>query len=86
MAMNRLGTAEKAWLLLVGLTLVGAWLGETGVAGWPLTLIVASLIAVKGRLIVDHYMEMTTAHARLRQVLYAFVGIIPLLVVLNHDW
>ncbi|OGT90697.1 MAG: hypothetical protein A2286_05600 [Gammaproteobacteria bacterium RIFOXYA12_FULL_61_12] len=79
----KLGHAEKVWLLLLGLTLAGAWLAETG---WPLTLIVAGLIALKGRLVIDHYMEMTRASVRLRLVLYAFVIIVPLLVLLSHGW
>jgi len=82
----KLGHAEKIWLLLLGLTLAGAWLAETGEAGWPLTLIVAGLIALKGRLVIDHYMEMTRASARLRRVLYAFVIIVPTLVLLSHGW
>ena len=81
-----MGHAEKIWLLLVGLTLTSAWLAETGHAGWPLTCMVAGLIAFKGRMVVDHYMEMTTARAKFRHVLYAFIGIVPLLVILSHGW
>jgi len=75
------GHAERIWLLLVGLTLAGAWLAETGHAGWPLTLMVASLIAVKGRLVIDHYMEMRSANTRIRRLLHAFVTVVPLLVL-----
>jgi len=82
----KLGHAEKIWLLLVGLTATGAWLAETGHAGWPLTLVVAGLVAFKGRLVIDHYMEMTSANAKIRRVLYAFVTVVPLLVILSHGW
>jgi hypothetical protein len=82
----KLGHAEKIWLLLVGLTLAGAWLAETGHAGWPLTFVVAGLIAFKGRMVIDHYMEMTTANAKIRRVLYAFTTIVPILVILSHGW
>jgi len=78
--------AEKIWLTLVGLTLAGAWLAETGKAGWPLALVVAGLIAVKGRLVIDHYMEMTSANTRIRRVLHAFVVAVPLMVLLSHGW
>jgi hypothetical protein len=81
-----LGHAEKIWLLLIALTLAGAWFAETGHAGWPLTLIVAGLIAVKGRLVIDHYMEMTDANTRIRRVLLAFVTVVPLLVLFSHGW
>lgn len=81
-----MGRAEKIWLLLVGLTFTGAWLAETGRAGWPLTFIVAGLIAFKGRMVIDHYMEMTAAHARIRRLLYAFVTVVPLLVIASQGW
>lgn len=82
----RLGHAEKIWLLLLALTALGAWFAETGHAGWPLSLLVAALIAAKGRLVIDHYMEMKTAHARLRRALHAFVTLMPLLVLLTHGF
>lgn len=78
--------AERVWLFLIGLTLAGAWLAETGHAGWPLTLMVATLIVVKGRMVIDFYMEMRSANTRIRRVLYAFVILVPLLVILSHGW
>jgi hypothetical protein len=81
-----MGHAERIWLLLVGLTGAGAWLAETGHAGWPLALVVAGLIAVKGRLVIDHYMEMSDANTRIRRVLHVFVTVVPLLVLLSHGW
>lgn len=80
------GHAEKVWLLLIGLTLTGALLAETGRAGWPLALVVAGLIALKGRLVIDHYMEMTRANARIRRLLYGYITLVPLLVLLSHGW
>ncbi len=81
-----MGHAERIWLLLVALTLSGAWLAETGQAGWPLTLVVAGLIAFKGRMVIDHYMEITGANPRIRAVLHGFVTLVPLLVILSHGW
>jgi hypothetical protein len=80
------GRAEKVWLLLVALTLAGAWLAETGQPGWPLTLVVAALIAVKGRLVIDRYMGITRAHPRIRRILHGFVTLVPLLVIFSHGW
>lgn len=81
-----IGKAERIWLLLLALTLAGAWLAETGHAGWPLTLVVAGLIAFKGRMVIDHYMEITGAHPRIRAVLHGFVTLLPLLVIFSHGW
>lgn len=82
----KLGYAEKVWLLLVGLTLAAAWLAETGHSSWALAFVVAGLIAFKGRMVIDHYMEMTSANSRIRRVLYLFVAIVPLLVLASHGW
>ncbi len=79
-------TAERTWLMLIGLTGLGAWFAETGQPGWPLTLFVAALIAFKGRLVIDHYMEITPAHPRIRRILHGFVTVVPLLVILSHGW
>ncbi|MDH3354183.1 MAG: cytochrome C oxidase subunit IV family protein [Chromatiales bacterium] len=78
--------AEKIWLTLIGLTLAGAWLAETGHAGWPLTLTVAALIGFKGMLIVDHYMEMRLANRRIRRALLIFISLVMLLVIIGYGW
>ena len=78
------GHAERTWLLLIGLTCTGAWLAESGEAGWPLSLVVAVLITVKGRLVIDRYMDIGADHPRLRAVLHGFVTLVPLLVVLSQ--
>lgn len=81
-----IGYAEKIWLTLIGLTLLGALLGETGNAGWPLTLTVVGLIYVKGSIVIDHYMEMRSANQRIRNVLRLFITLIPILVIITFAW
>lgn len=81
-----IGHTERIWLLLIGLTLAGAWLAETGNAGWPLTLTVAFLIGFKGIVVIDHYMEMRLADIRYRRALYIFVSLVIALVVIGHGW
>ena len=81
-----MGDAEKTWLTLIGLTFVGALLAETGHSGWPLALTVAFLIAFKGRMVIDHYMEMRSANTRIRRVLKGFVTLVPLLVLASQGW
>ncbi|HEX8987692.1 MAG TPA: cytochrome C oxidase subunit IV family protein [Rhodocyclaceae bacterium] len=78
------GRAESVWLALVALTLAGAWLAETGAEGSALTLTVAALIAVKGRAVIDGYMDLHDASPKIRRVLYAFNALLPLLVVATH--
>lgn len=81
-----IGHAEKIWMILIGLTFVGAFFAETGHAGWPLTLTVACLIALKGGIVIEHYMEMRYANIRIRRILLTFLTLVPLLVILSHGW
>lgn len=43
-------------------------------------------VAVKGRLVIDHYMEMQDANSRIRRVLHVFVVIVPIVVLASHGW
>lgn len=81
-----MGQAEKTWIVLVLLTLGAAWLAETGRAGWPLAIVVASLILFKGGMVINRYMDMTNARADFRYLLYLFVGIIALMVLLTQGF
>ena len=78
--------AERIWIALLGLTALGAWLGETGGHGWALSLTVAFLIALKGHLVIDHYMGMRDANPTIRRVLHAFVFVVPALVLVSHGF
>ncbi len=81
-----IGHAEKIWLMLIGLTLVGIFFAETGRAGWLLTMTVVTLIVLKGNFVIDYYMDMRSANQRIRNVLRFFIIIIPILVILVHAW
>ena len=81
-----MGHAEKIWLFLVTLTFTSVLLAETGHAGWPLTILVALLIGVKGGAVIEHYMEMRLANRRFRRILLFFVTLVPILVLLTHGW
>ena len=81
-----IGHAERIWLILVGLTLVGIFFAETGHAGWLLTMTVATLIIVKSNFVIDYYMDMRSANKRIRNILRFFTIIIPVLVILVHAW
>ena len=81
-----IGHAEKTWLFLVALTFTSVLLAETGHAGWPLSLLVALLIGLKGGIVIDHYMEMRFANRRFRRILLLFITVVPLLVLLTYGW
>lgn len=81
-----IGSAEKTWLALFALTLIGAVLAETGDAGWPLALAVAAAILVKSGLVIDRYMEMATARKSFRRIMYVFAIIIAGMVLLTQGF
>lgn len=77
------------WLLLVALTLGGAWLGEAADPGLAVTLVISLTMAFKGRLVVDHFMEMKTANRTLRALMRGFFYVLPAVTVLTTlfgDW
>lgn len=81
-----IGHAEKTWLILISLTLLGSTLGETGNAGWLLTLTVAFLVYAKGSIVIDFYMELRTANQRIRNVLRLFMVLVPVLIIISYLW
>ncbi|MCW8982708.1 MAG: cytochrome C oxidase subunit IV family protein [Gammaproteobacteria bacterium] len=84
--MIKIGHTEKIWLILIGLTILGATLAEAGHAGWPLTLTVAFLIGFKAIMVVDHYMEMRLANRRIRRTLLVFIVLIILMVFISQGF
>lgn len=78
--------ADLTWLLLMLLTGVGVWLKTEFSTGFALGFAVALVIAVKGRLVIDFYMELPGANAWLRRVMHAYFYLLPLLVVISTLW
>lgn len=75
---------DLVWFLLIGLTIGGAALGEAERPDIWVTLVVAGLIAIKGRLVIDHFMELTHANRHIRRTVRLYGVAIPLLLVLTH--
>lgn len=81
MPMSQRKWLDLAWLLLVMLTLGGAWFGEAGEPGLAVTVFVAAVIAVKGRLVTEHFMELRDANVRIRRLMNLYFVVVPALVV-----
>lgn len=73
-----------SWLALIGLTFTGALLGEAGQSGFWVTLSVAVMMAVKGRLVIDQFLELGSAHTSIRALVRLFANVIPALVVITY--
>lgn len=70
-------TLTLLWLLLLALTVGGALLGEGAGPGLTLALFVVGSMALKGRLVVDHFMEMRDANRTLRNLMRAYFYVLP---------
>lgn len=75
---------DGTWIILVGLTLVGVAIGEGADPGLWVTLTVAAIAAVKGRLIIDQFMELGGAHPAIRRLVRLFGLLVPALILIVH--
>ena len=75
---------NRLWLLLIGLTLFTAFMAEQAHQGILSVSIIAVALGVKGRIIVDHYMELKSAHPLLRVLMRAYFYVIPAMIVLVY--
>ena len=75
---------DTLWLVLVGLTLFSAYMAERADPGLISVIIMAAVLAIKGRIIVDHFMELKHAHKILRSLMRAYFYIIPSLIIIVY--
>jgi hypothetical protein len=72
------------WIVLVALTFVGAWLGEVADPGLPVALLVIVSMAIKGRLVIDHFLELTTCNRRIRRLMRTYFYVLPGLTLTTY--
>jgi len=72
------------WVILVVLTLAGSLLGETAEPGYALMLVVTLTMAIKGRMVIDHFMELKHANRLIRRLMQAYFYVLPLATVLSY--
>lgn len=72
------------WLLLITLTLFSAYMAEQSKPGLFSIVIIALVVGIKGRVIVDHFMELKNAHTVLRTLMRAYFYVIPALIILVY--
>lgn len=77
---------DQAWLLLVVLTFTGALLAEHAESNFAVVLLVAAMTVFKGRLVIDHFMELGQASAVIRRVVGIFGLLVPLLLLVTWLW
>ncbi|MBA1444918.1 MAG: cytochrome C oxidase subunit IV family protein [Chromatiales bacterium] len=75
---------DFVWIQLMLLTLLSAFIAETADTGLVVIIIVAVTIGYKGRMIVDHFMELINANRYIRASMRLYFYIIPLMIVLTY--
>lgn len=84
MKMTQIRFISYLWLFLIGLTLFSAYMAEIPVPGLSSIIIMAVVLAIKGRIIVDHFMELKYSHKVLRILMQVYFYVIPSLIVLVY--
>ena len=72
------------WIVLIILTLFSAYMAEHGTIGFYSVAIMAAVLAIKGRIIVDHFMELKNAHIVLRTLMRVYFYIIPAMIIIVY--
>jgi cytochrome c oxidase subunit IV len=72
------------WLILIVLTLFSAYMAERATPGLISICIMAVVLAVKGRIIVDYFMELKDSHIILRALMRIYFYVIPALIILVY--
>ncbi len=75
---------DALWLLLITLTLFSAYMAERANPGFISIAIMAAVLAIKGRIIVDHFMELKHAHKLLRSLMRTYFYVIPSLIIIVY--
>lgn len=74
-------TIDWTWILLLFLTLVGVVLGEGAEPGFWVTVLIAVITGVKGRLVIDNFMEMGHARPSIRALVRLYGLLVPTLMI-----
>ena len=75
---------DTLWLILIALTLFSAYMAEQAKPGLISVIIMAAVLAVKGRIIVDYFMELKQAHPVLRGLMRTYFYVIPSLIIIVY--
>lgn len=72
------------WILLILLTLFSAYMAERAPPGLNSIVIMAVVLAIKGRIIVDYFMELKESHIILRTLMRLYFFVIPAMIILVY--
>ncbi|MFC1589203.1 cytochrome C oxidase subunit IV family protein [Pseudomonadota bacterium] len=84
MKMTQIKLVNILWVALILLTLFSAYIAERATPGLTSLSIMAIVLAIKGRIIVDYFMELKEAHVLLRTLMRLYFYVIPALIILVY--
>ncbi len=84
MKLSPIKLIDTLWLFLIALTLFSAYMAERSTPSFASIAIMAAVLAIKGRIIVDHFMELKHAHKVLRTLMRVYFYVIPTLIILVY--
>ncbi|WP_250655905.1 cytochrome C oxidase subunit IV family protein [Alkalimarinus coralli] len=70
------------WLLLIAMTLISAAIAEKAEPSLLITIVIAAMIVIKARLVIDHFMELKSASPYIYHLMNAYFYLFPLMAVL----
>jgi len=82
--MTHIKLINTLWLILIVLTLFSAYMAEQEKPGFNSIAIMALVLAIKGRIIVDYFMELKESHVVLRTLMQVYFYVIPALIILVY--
>ena len=82
--MKQIQLVNRLWLVLIALTLFSAFMAEQPSQGLGSIAIMALVLAIKGRIIVDYFMELKTSHVLVRTLMQVYFYVIPALILLVY--
>lgn len=82
--MIKLTKLDITWGILMVITLLNALVAETAEPHILITALICLSIAYKGRLVIDHFMELFEANDKIRSLMHSYFYIIPVLIFLTN--
>lgn len=73
---------DRLWLVMIGMTLLNAFIAERAEPSLVITIIICSMIVIKARLVIDHFMELKEASPYIYHLMNAYFYIFPLIALL----
>jgi len=75
---------DLVWFALMTMTLASAFIAESAEPGLLVTMAIAATVMVKGRLVINRFMELHNAHAYVRFSMNFYFYVLPILILVVY--